>query len=135
MAGADGHTLYFMTNPDSIATYGVIQKAGMFKDIAPLTNSPASKEIASNALYDVAHAWLDRNSIAQYTYSITLKKVSRVIRPGDKILKPSTFPSAYTYTDFIQHNHFSDILHPARCDYACVGHRLIVSRWANDIIT
>ena len=85
MTGADGRTLYFMTNPDSIATYGVIQKAGTFKDIAPLTNSPASKEIASNALYDAAKAWLDRNSIAQYTYSITLKKVKAVIRPGDKI--------------------------------------------------
>lgn len=85
MTGADGRTLYYITNPDSIATYGVIQKAGTFKDIAPLTNSPASKQIASNALYDAAKAWLDRNSIAQYTYSMTLKKVKAIIRPGDKI--------------------------------------------------
>lgn len=181
MTGADGRTLYYITDDDSIATYGVIQKAGTFKDIAPLTNSPASKEIASNALYDAARVWLDRNSVAQVTYSILLKKVSRVIRTGDKIrvkyvgdvetkdgkilqlekiddlfwvtgvsesytpdgmsvrleisnvdqvmqstaktiigaleglrvqnLKPATFPSTftYTYTDFIQRNHFSDI--------------------------
>ena len=85
MTGADGRTLYYITDDDSIATYGVIQKAGTFKDIAPLTNSPASKEIASNALYDASRVWLNRNSVAQVTYSLSLKKVSKVIRPGDKI--------------------------------------------------
>lgn len=85
MTGADGRALYYITDEDSIATYGVIQKAGTFKDIAPLTNSPVSKQIASNALYDAAKVWLNRNSVAQVTYSISLKKVAKTIRPGDKI--------------------------------------------------
>lgn len=85
MIGADGRNLYYMTNDDSIATYGVIQRAGTFKDIAPLSNSEPSKIIAGNALYDAALAWLDRNSVGQVTYSLSLKKVRRVIRPGDKI--------------------------------------------------
>jgi len=85
MTGADGRVLYYMTDDASIATYGVIQRAGTFKDIAPLSNSTLSKQIAGNALYDAAKAWLDRNSVGQVVYSLSLKKVSQVIRPGDKI--------------------------------------------------
>jgi len=85
MTGADGRVLYYMTDDASIATYGVIQRAGTFKDIAPLSNSTLSKQIASNSLYDAAKAWLDRNSVGQVVYSLSLKKVSQVIRPGDKI--------------------------------------------------
>ena len=85
MLGADGRPLYYLTDEDSIATYGVIQRAGTFKDIAPLTNSPVSKQIAGDALFDAAQVWLKRNSVKQVVYSLSLKKVKKVIRPGDKI--------------------------------------------------
>ncbi|HRF98421.1 MAG TPA: hypothetical protein PLZ51_24610, partial [Aggregatilineales bacterium] len=81
--GADGRPLYYLTDEDSIATYGVMQRAGTFKDIAPLTNSVVSKQIASDALFDAAQVWLKRNSVKQVVYSLSLKKMKKVIRPGD----------------------------------------------------
>ncbi|TXH53846.1 MAG: hypothetical protein E6Q97_12165 [Desulfurellales bacterium] len=85
MAGADGRTIYYVSDEDSIAAYGVKQKPAQYKDIAPLTNSEASKIEAANALADATLADLAWNSQPQRTYSVTLRKCRRTLKPGDTV--------------------------------------------------
>jgi len=83
--GADGRTIYYVSDADSIAAYGMIQKTGQYKDIAPLSNSTASKVDAANTLADAAYADLYRNSQPQVTYACTLRKCAITLRPGDRV--------------------------------------------------
>lgn len=85
MAGPDGRTLYYLTDDASVALYGTIQKVGTFKNISPVTNSAADVVNAANALYDAATAWLQRNSVVQDSYAVTLKKTRQNLRPGDTV--------------------------------------------------
>jgi len=85
MTGADGRTIYYISDATSVAEYGTIQRTGTFKDIAPIANSTAAKVIAANALADAAYAELQRNATPQKTYSINLKYSPEIIRPGDKV--------------------------------------------------
>lgn len=83
--GPDGSTLYGIRHTDSIATYGQIEKVATFKQVAPIANSDAAKEVAANALYDAAAAYLERAAVKQSTYEVVCSKVRAVVRPGDKI--------------------------------------------------
>lgn len=85
VTGPDGRTLYFLVDDASAAAYGVIQKVGTFKNIAPVTNSDGDMVNAANALYDAAAAWLARYSVRQDTYRVTLRKARRGLRPGDTV--------------------------------------------------
>lgn len=85
MAGADGRTIYYVSDAESIATYGLKQRVVQFKDIAPLTNSEASKIEAANALADAAYADLHWNKLPQKTYSVTLRKCRVTLKPGDTV--------------------------------------------------
>lgn len=85
MTGPDGQTLYYLRDTASITTYGQIERVVSFKEIGPVANSGLAKELASNALYDAASAWLQRNSVKLTTYKISAKKCKTTIRPGDKI--------------------------------------------------
>jgi len=85
MTGPDGRTLYYLSDSASIALYGQSQKVVTFKEIGPIANSSPARELAANALYDAAAAWLQRNSVALVTYKISAKKTRQTIRAGDKI--------------------------------------------------
>jgi len=82
---ANGKTLYALADAGSIAAYGRIEKVGAFKDVAPISNSAADLAMAANALYDVAAAWLKRNSQRIDTYRVSVVKVRRTVRPGDTV--------------------------------------------------
>lgn len=83
--GPDGSTLYGIRHAGSIATYGQNEKVATFKDVSPIANSEAAKEVAANALYDTAAAYLERAAVKQSTYEVVASGVRRVVRPGDKI--------------------------------------------------
>lgn len=84
MNGPDGSTLYYMANAGSIAQYGQIEQVLAF-NITPLSHSGPSIELAANALYDAAAAWLDRYAWPQTTYQVTLRKAYASLKPGMKV--------------------------------------------------
>ena len=69
----NGRTVYYLENADSIAQYGVIEKDGQFKDVAPLENAESFEEFAANALHDVMTAWLARYAWEHHSYSCTAR--------------------------------------------------------------
>lgn len=85
MDAPNGATLYYLSDSESILNFGQIERVVTFKEIAPIANSEAAKITAANALYDAAAAWLERNSQKLTSYKLSGCKVSRTIRPGDKI--------------------------------------------------
>lgn len=85
MVGPDGTTLYYLSDTNSIATYGQSEKPILFKEIGAIANTTLAKQYAANALYDAGVAWLQRNKDPLVTYRITVRKPRTVIRPGQKI--------------------------------------------------
>ncbi len=77
----NGRTLYILEDQASIALYGEIEQDIQIKEIAPLSNNDTDEERAANALYDAAAAWLQRNSVKQDTFRISVKKCTKTIRP------------------------------------------------------
>lgn len=85
LTGPDGSTQYYLEDAAGVAAFGVIEKFGKFREIAPLSNSGGDMQNAANALYDISAAWLTRYSKRQDVYSVTCRKVRKSIRPGDKV--------------------------------------------------
>lgn len=83
MVGPDGGTIYYLSVANSPAEAS--QRVVTFKEIGPIANSDSAKILASNALYDAAVAWLDRNSVPLVTYSVACTKNRVNVRPGDMI--------------------------------------------------
>lgn len=83
MTGPDGSTLYYLTNAASPAAAS--QRVVTFKEIGPIANSDSAKILASNALYDAAVAWLQRNSVPLTTYTVSCAKNRVNVKPGDMI--------------------------------------------------
>lgn len=83
--GPDGRTLYYLSDAASIASFGTVQKVATFRQIGAISNSDTDLINAANALYDTAAAWLQRSSQRLDSYSVTLRKVRKTIRPGDKV--------------------------------------------------
>lgn len=85
MSGADGKTIYYLSDPSSIALYGIKQKTGVFKNIAPLNNSVVSKQVAANALADAGRAFLQRSANPIRRYTASLKQCFTTLKAGDKV--------------------------------------------------
>lgn len=83
--GPDGKPFYYIQNDAGIAQFGELQDTRTFKEITPIGNSVGSQTSAANNLYDVSKAWLDRYSQQVQTYSIRVKKLNTLVRPGDMI--------------------------------------------------
>ncbi len=81
----NGRTLYILEHAASIAKYGIIEQDVQIKEIAPLSNNDTDEERASNATYDAAAAWLERNAWQKDTFRIGVKKCTKTIQPGDKV--------------------------------------------------
>lgn len=81
----NGRTVYYLEDSASVAEYGVIEKVGQFKEIAPLSNGDTDIERASNALYDIASAWLSRHAQPHIGYTVRLKKLPEGLAVGDTI--------------------------------------------------
>lgn len=91
---ANGSTLKYLSNQESIDAYGQIERLLKFPEIVPISTSTAARQLAADALYDYAQSWLTKNSVVLETYSMTLQKCRAVIRPGDMI--------RVVYKDFIE---------------------------------
>jgi len=81
----NGKTLYFKRNEVSIAKYGVKQKMLTVKDVAPVGNSDTAIGYAADVLDEAADVFLDRNGEPQTVYKLSIKKGSKLIRPGDLV--------------------------------------------------
>jgi len=84
VTGPDGTTLYYLRDTTSIADHGEIRRV-FTSDIAPVSNGNMDKRNAANALYDAAHAWLDRYAVTQTVYNCTLAKVYQDLQPGQLV--------------------------------------------------
>lgn len=58
--GPDGRTFYYLQDAASVALYGSRRTTRRVQSIAPLANTAAARVEASNTLYDVGAAWLQR---------------------------------------------------------------------------
>jgi len=82
---ADGSTVYYLEDQESMDRYGVIEKPVTFKQIGPISNSGSAKVLAANALYDAAVAFLRRASQSQKTYKVSGVKCQQRLNAGDKV--------------------------------------------------
>lgn len=103
-ATVNGRTVYYLQDATSISAIGEIVKVLEFKEQVSLGNNDTDEIRAANALYDWASAWLQRNSSAQDSYSVTVRNPRQTIRPGDKIRtiykgRVETADGVYTYRD------------------------------------
>lgn len=80
----DGKTNRYLVDTAAEALYGVHEKVLKF-DITPIANSAPALQIADDALYDAAVAYLIRHKDPLTTYSVTLRKCETVPLPGDKL--------------------------------------------------
>ena len=85
ITGPDGRTLYYLTDSESVATFGQIQRRVNFKQISPLGTSNTSRRNAANLLYDAAATYLTRHKDAPQILRVTLRNVKQRILIGDKI--------------------------------------------------
>jgi hypothetical protein len=81
----NGKDLYYLEDAASVNQYGPIEAVFRASGVSALSNSTADLQNASNALYDLAAAWLVRHAVRQEVYQVSLKKVTKTIRPGDKV--------------------------------------------------
>lgn len=81
----NGRTHYYIQDSASIADYGVIEKYGQYREIAPLSSSAADVQAAAEALYDAAAADLKRIASPQIVYSVDITNLKIEILPGDMI--------------------------------------------------
>lgn len=81
----DGGISYYLQDDNSVAEYGAIEFAAVFKDIAPVSNTAIGNQDAANGVYDAAAATLERRSRPLVTYRMSVKRVQTDIRPGSKI--------------------------------------------------
>jgi hypothetical protein len=76
---------YYIEDAAAISKYGLIEKFGQYKEIAPLSAAEVDVTAASEALYDAAAADLARRIEAQIVYSVSLTNLKMTVLPGDKV--------------------------------------------------
>lgn len=86
----NGKTYYYIgtstkTIANIIADNSLVMKVLVFDQIQVQSNSAADLLTASNALYDVAEAYLNRHKDIHTEYTLTARKIRSNIKPGDKI--------------------------------------------------
>lgn len=74
-----------VTNTTAETTYGRIERALAWKDIAPISNTDADVEAAANTLLASACEHLRRNRAPIYTYALSVAAVRQAIIPGNLI--------------------------------------------------
>jgi len=78
----------YLENTASVNNLGAtISRFVQFKSLRPISNTDQDLESASNALFDAAEAWLRKrdDTSDNKTYSLEVFKLSRDLRPGDRI--------------------------------------------------
>lgn len=80
----NGRKLFYIEDAASVATYGVVEAFGQFKEIAPLSTTTGDVINATNALYDAGVASLRLHKDIVETYKVSFSKTMKTINPGDK---------------------------------------------------
>jgi len=73
-----GGNYYYLEDTTSQATYGLIERRFLRKDLRPISNSPAAREFAANVLYEATLASLLNLKDKQTIYSLSVSG----LRPG-----------------------------------------------------
>ena len=82
----NGQTIYYLEDATSVTAYGLKEKYLKIDNIAPITNSAAAIELATDAMYSVAANYLLRRKDPQNTYRVTVRGLrGYTVQPGDKI--------------------------------------------------
>lgn len=81
----NGVTLYYLADSTSVTAFGTIEKMMRATGVSALSNSEADLENAANALYDVAATFLQRYSVKQEAYSVTIRNITQNLKPGQKV--------------------------------------------------
>lgn len=84
ITGSEGDTQYYIKDDDSILLYGERRKVVKF-DVSPLTNSLTDRILAANQLHVAATEYLDKNSMPQITYGVSVRRLEQRVLPGDKV--------------------------------------------------
>lgn len=74
-----------ITNAAAEVLYGRIERAGAWKEIAPISNSNADVQAAANTLVVAACEYLRRCRAPSYLYALDVAGVRRSVRPGDLV--------------------------------------------------
>jgi hypothetical protein len=89
MTGPRGQTVYYLKDTASVTVYGQIEQVTPFRDVKPLSNAATDVLRGSEALYDVAAAWLQRYSQPLKTLALSVRPAvgvdASLIRVGNKI--------------------------------------------------
>ncbi len=81
-----GGSYYYIEDATSQATYGLIERRFLRKDLRPISNSPASREYAANILYEATLASLLNLKNRQTVYEVEIAHwTPGQVAVGDKI--------------------------------------------------
>ncbi len=78
-------TLNYIENDTAVDTYGVVERYASYKDIAPISNSAADLEYASNYLASAAFNELSRAIQINRAYNVNVSKLDTIVYPGETI--------------------------------------------------
>jgi hypothetical protein len=82
----DGQTEYYIQNDASIEYYGdVFEDVWAFKDAVVIVNTDAGVEAAALTLLNWGLEEIERRAWKQEAYSVSLKKCTHLVQPGDVI--------------------------------------------------
>lgn len=80
----NGLTHYYLEDSTSVTAYGRIRKV-LLTGVAALSNSQADQVNAANASYDLAAAFLQRYSVIQQVFTVTVRNLKTNLKPGQKV--------------------------------------------------
>lgn len=81
---ANGITLYKLTDAASVTLYGAIEKM-LETGVSAISNSEQDLINAANASYDLAATFLQRYSVKQEVFSVTVRNLGTSLKPGQKV--------------------------------------------------
>lgn len=80
-----GTTAWYLEDSTSVNSYGRVERVVAWNEIRPITNSAADLQNASNALYDIASAYLQKYKLESDAYTLQAVEVPSTLRVGDVV--------------------------------------------------
>ena len=85
LAFVGGEVIYYIEDTASVNTIGPIERALVFSEIRPITNSAADLLNAANAVYDMAAAFLTKYKAESDVYTLSCVGLPYSVKVGDLI--------------------------------------------------
>jgi hypothetical protein len=93
---SDGEDIYYIEEEDSVTEYGAIEKLFKQREVIPISHNSSAREVAANAAFDAAAAYLARNAWPIEIYNFVLRGVNETLKPG---MKPWMDYRGYAYDE------------------------------------